>query len=84
MFISVVLHCKVIKPYHTMTALKRTWNTSCHESQDIYRWLEKFENQFKGCDRTLDSACLAVNFAYHLIGLAETLYFSLEPGDKTL
>ena len=32
---------------------------SSRESQDIYCWLEKFENQFKGCDRRLDSARLA-------------------------
>ena len=49
------------------------------ESQDIYCWLEKFENPFKGCDRRLDSACLAANLAFHLTGLAETFYFSLEP-----
>ena len=84
MFTSVVLHCKVIKPYHTMTGLKKTWNTSCHESQDICCWLEKFENQFKGCDCTLDSVCFALKLAYHLIGLAETLCLSLELGDKTL
>ena len=84
MFTSVVLHCKVIKPYHTMTGLKKTWNTSWHESQDICCWLEKFENQFKGCDCTLDSVCFALKLAYHLIGLAETLCLSLELGDKTL
>ena len=32
---------------------------SSRESQDIYCWLEKFENQYKGCDRRLDSARLA-------------------------
>ena len=48
------------------------------ESQDIYCWLEKFQNLFKGCDRKLDSACLAANLACHLTGLAETFYFSLE------
>ena len=63
---------------------KKTWNTSCHESQDICCLLEKFENQFKGCDCTLDSVCLALKLAYHLIGLAETLCLSLELGDKTL
>ena len=52
---------------------------SSRESQDIYCWLEKFENQFKGCDRRLDSARLAANLACHLTGLAETFYFSLEP-----
>ena len=52
---------------------------SRRESQDIYCWLEKFENQFKGCDRRLDSARLAANLACHLTGLAETFYFSLEP-----
>ena len=52
---------------------------SSRESQDIYCWLEKFENQFKGCDRRLDSARLADNSACHLTGLAETFYFSLEP-----
>ena len=51
---------------------------SSRESQDIYCWLEKFENQFKGCDRRLDSARLAANLACHLTGLAETFYFSLE------
>ena len=52
---------------------------SSRESQDIYCWLEKFENQFKGCDRRLDSARLAANLTCHLTGLAETFYFSLEP-----
>ena len=52
---------------------------SDRESQEIYCWLEKFENQFKGCDRRLDSACLAGNLACHLTGLAETFHFSLEP-----
>ena len=52
---------------------------SGRESQDIYCWLEKFQNQFKGCDRKLDSACLAANLACHLTELAETFYFSLEP-----
>ena len=52
------------------------------ESQDIYCWLEKFQNLFKGCDRKLDSACLAANLACHLTGLAETFYFSLEPDTR--
>ena len=50
---------------------------SGRESQDIYYWLEKFENRFKDCDRKLDSACLAANLACHLTGLAETFNFSL-------
>ena len=29
---------------------------SGRESQDIYCWLDKFESQFKGCDRKLDTA----------------------------
>ena len=52
---------------------------SGRESQDIYCWLKRFETQFKGCDRKLDSACLAANLVCHLTGLAETFYFSLEP-----
>ena len=52
---------------------------SGRESQDIYCWLEKFENQFKSCGRKLDPACLAATLACNLTGLAETFYFSLEP-----
>jgi len=52
---------------------------SGRELQDIYCWFEKFENQFEGCDRKLDSVCLAANLACHLTGLAKTFYFSLEP-----
>ena len=52
---------------------------SGRESQDIYCWLEKFENQFKSCGRKLDVACLAATLACNLTGLVETSYFSLEP-----
>ena len=51
---------------------------SGHESQDIYCWLEKFENQFKSCGRKLDPAYLAATLACNLTGLAETFYFSLK------
>ena len=52
---------------------------SGRESQDIYCWLEMFENQFKSCGRKLDVACLAATLACNLTGLVETSYFSLEP-----
>ena len=51
---------------------------SGRESQNIYCWLEKFENQFKSCGRKLDVACLAATLACNLTGLVETSYFSLE------
>ena len=70
---SVVLPNKVIKPPHTMTALKNARNYfPLSKAQDIYLWLEKFENQFHGCVRKLDSACLAANLACYLTGLVET------------
>ena len=55
---------------------------SGRESQDIYCWLEKFENQFKSRGRKLDSACVAANLACNLTGLAKTFYFSLDPETK--
>ena len=64
---------------HHNCAEERLELFSGRESQDIYCWLGKFQNQFKGCDCKLDSACLAANLACHLTGLAETFYFSLEP-----
>ena len=36
---------------------------SGRESQDIYCWLEKIENQLKSCGCKLDSTCLAANLA---------------------
>ena len=52
---------------------------SGRESQNIYCWLEKFENQFfKSCGRKLDLGCLAATLACNSTGLVETFYFSLE------
>ena len=60
-----------------MTALKNVWNYFPVANHRIID--KRFETQFKGCDRKLDSACLAANLVCHLTGLAETFYFSLEP-----
>ena len=73
--------CNALQNYQDMSnhecSQERLELFSGRESQDIYCWLEKFENRFKYCDRKLDSACLAANLTCHLTGLAETFNFSL-------
>ena len=49
------------------------------ESQDIDRWLQKFQNAIKAGGHGPDSASMAADLASHLSGPAETFYFSLAP-----
>ena len=49
------------------------------ESQDIDRWLQKFQNPVESGGHRHDSASMATHLASHLSGPAETFYFSLAP-----
>lgn len=49
------------------------------ESQDIDRWLQKFQNPVKAGGHSPDSASMAADLASHISGPAEMFYFSFTP-----
>ena len=77
MFTSVVLHCKVIKPYHTMTGLKKTWNTSCHESQVDLKWRlrQSLISRQQGLHESLDSYVEFINSTCRRLGVSKENQF---------